>query len=538
MNYPSDSSQSSATPTFDEPETAPYKREVSAALLDLEARLGKLPSSEEKIACGLAFMRLAISQEGAAHFRDFWEARRLVLPLFKANVNVAIRSALWNECVELTQEARRLKEMLEEQSAFAVEQIELAIAGLEKEAIGIAELVKTASPIEFLSSSRTIDAGAESYQVLQRELSVLNTLATRLNGLRKEIVNTDMRIRFKTKFFKRLSTLGDQIFPRRKTLIDEISQMFERDVNGFIAAHFQNNQAVGAPYFVLREEIKALQAMAKVFTLSSGAFNRTRLGLSKCWDQVRELEKEYKKGQEAEREASASLRDAFIAKVDEFAKLSEGLQLLEVEREIDAILDEMDQTNLHRQDFKELRARLLKLRAPHLAAQEKKAKELEDAEKEAVRVKREATQSLKERIAQCLREGPQMEPKVLESALETFRQEVKELGVPKLENQQIERSLRQLKDMAIERKERSLLNIDAGDLEALQALQNALDQKKERRREIKEQLEQHRRALSASNLDFEKAMLYRELLEQEKTLLEKNNVGIEEIEQKIADLST
>ena len=65
-------------------------------------------------------------QPQSPHFKDFWEARRLCLPLFKENMNPKSRSLLWAEYIEISAEARKLKEILDEQSPFAVEQIELA----------------------------------------------------------------------------------------------------------------------------------------------------------------------------------------------------------------------------------------------------------------------------------------------------------------------------------------------------------------------------------------------------------------------------
>src|SRR3990167_8210893 len=103
----------------------------SPALQEFAEKLASLPTPEEQIAHGLQFMRGAISQEGSPRFREFWEARRQILSRFKENLNPAIRSTLWNEYVELTVEARRLKEILEEHSAFAMEQIDLAVQSIE-----------------------------------------------------------------------------------------------------------------------------------------------------------------------------------------------------------------------------------------------------------------------------------------------------------------------------------------------------------------------------------------------------------------------
>jgi DNA repair exonuclease SbcCD ATPase subunit len=349
-------------------------------------------------------------------------------------------------------------------------------------------------------------------------------------------MKTDMRIRFKTKFFKRLSELGDHIFPKRKALIEQVSQEFERDIERFVANHFQNGQVVGAPYYALREEIKALQGMAKVFTLSSSVFNRTRMKLSECWDQIKVLEKEHKKEVHAKRAASSENRQVIVQKIEELKGRSEGISLQDLDKEIDEISREMRQTDLQREDVRELQSALHGLRAPHMAAREAKAKAMEEAEKEKLRQKRERVVQTKEKIAQLLKEGQQMEADVLEQSFKDLQAEIKQLDAAKTDLQQMDRSLRQLKDLVADRKERSLLNLSEDDRQVLENLKTVLKQKKVRRQEIKDQLEQHRRSLGSSNLDFERAMLVQELVEQEKERLEKANAGIEEIEQKIAEL--
>jgi len=521
--------------TPDSPEQTPEtesKREMSPAFKEFEEKLALLPTPEEKIALGLAFMRSSISQEGTPRFREFWEARKLVLPCFKENINSAIRSKLWSEYVDLTVEARRLKEILEEQSAFAIEQIDLAITGFEADIANLEAILAQSAHIEFPDQSPTIQAKVGVYNQIQRELNLLNTLASRLNGLRKEVIKTDMRMRFKTKFFKRLSQIGDHVFPKRKELIEQISQEFIRDVEQFAARHFQGDQVVGAPYFALREEIKALQGMAKVLTLSSGAFNKTRLRLSECWDKVKVLEKEHKKEVNAKRQATDANRQALEQKIDELA--GKEMAMGDLEKAIDEISKEMRVVDLHRQDVLSLKDKLAKLRAPHLAAQEEKAKALEAAEKEKIRLKREKITEVKERIAHLLKKGGEEE--ALEQAYNELKEEIKNLGVTKTDQQQFDRSMRQLKDLIAEAKERALLNLSEDDRSALESLRAALEQKKKRRQEIKDQIEQYRKTLGSSNLDFEKGMQTRELMDQEKELLEKNNSGIEEIEQKIAEL--
>jgi len=493
-----------------------------------------LPTPEEKIAHGLVFMRSSISQEGSPRFREFWEARRLILPLFKENLNSAIRSKLWNEYVELTVEARRLKEILEEQSSFAMEQIDLAIKALEDDVTNLEDLLENGAEIQFPTHSQTMYQKEEVYTKIQRELNLLNNLASRLNGLRKEIIKTDMRIRFKTKFFKRLSDLGDHIFPKRKELIEAISSEFAKDIDSFSSKYFQGEEVVGAPYYALRDEIKTLQGMAKLFTLSSAVFTRTRLQLSECWDKVKVLEKEHKKEILEKRQVSSEFRQTIQDKIDELKGKVEGMTLVDVNQQLDLISEEMRNLPLSRDDVRFLRDEFFQIRAPFRAEQERKAKELEEAEKVKLRVKREKIAALKEQVNELIKTGESLDLEPLAIRFEEILEQIQSLEASRMEKQQIERTLRPLKDLLADKKEQSLLNLSEDDKKNLENFKAVLQQKKDRRQEIKEQLEIYRKTLGGSNLDFEKAMQISELVDQEKERLEKANIAIEEIEEKIS----
>jgi DNA repair exonuclease SbcCD ATPase subunit len=538
MNTSSPESSDISSVDYEKQSPVEDRAKMSPAFHLFQEKMTSLPTYEEKIAHGLQFMKGSISQEGSPRFREFWEARREILPSFKENLNPAIRSKLWGEYVELTVEARRLKDILEEQSAFAMEQIDLAVKSIEGDLSNLDTLLSQMGDIAFPASSETISEKLALYAKLQKELNLLNTLASRLNGLRKEIIKTDMRIRFKTKFFKRLSELGDQIFPKRKDLIEKVSSEFEKDIERFIGKYFQGDTVTGAPYYAMREEIKSLQAIAKILTLNSSVFNRTRLSLSQCWDRIKVLEKEHKKEVFEKKQASSEQRQGVQTRIEELKAKTPELPLRDLDKEIDDIVKDMRAISLHRDDVRFLRDELSKLRTPYLAAQEQKARELEESEKEKLRIKKEKVTQIKEEVAQLTKDGAQLELEVLLARFSDLLQSIEQLEASKIEKQQMERSLRSLKDLVADRKEHSLLNLSDDDLKTLENLRTVLAQKKQRRQEIKEQLEMHRKALGSSNLDFEKAMLYRELLEQEKERLDKANGAIEEIEQKISDLES
>ncbi len=508
----------------------------SAAFVEFTKTLSAFPTPEEKIAFGLSYMRETISQEGSPRFREFWESRRLVLPLFRENVNAAIRPKLWGEYVELTVEARRLKEILEEQSAFAIEQIDLAIQAIEQDLGQFEALLAQSTALQFSDAPYSLKGKIDVYHQIQQELNLLNTLASRLNGLRKEIIKTDMRIRFKTKFFKRLSELGDKIFPRRKGLIEQVSGEFEKDVESFVAKHFKDNEVIGAPYYALREEIKAFQWMAKVLTLSSAVFSRTRVRMSECWDKVKVLEREHKKVLLEKKQASSGACQAIVTKIEELKVRSESLTLRDLDREIDGIVTEMRAIYLDRDDVRNLRDALFQIRVPHIAAQEKKAQELEEAEKEKLRIKKEKFLQMKESIQDLIQKGSAMDLDTLSAQFKSLEADIASLDISKMEKQQIDRQLRPLKDLIADKKENSLMNLSDDDRKMLENYRLVLQQKKDRRQEIKELVDSYRKTLGASNLDFEKAFQLRELLDLEKERLDKANAAIEEIEQKITKL--
>ena len=516
-------------------EQAVHKKETSPSFQLFEQALNSTMPSEEKVAAGLTFLRDAISQEGAPRFREFWEARRQLLSLFKGPIPSAIRSRLWNEYMELTAEARRLSELFEEQASFATEQIDLAIQALEKDVAGFDALLVQAREIDFPESS-TLAQKIAIYGQIQRELNLLNTLATRLSGLRKEIFQTDFRIREKTKFLRRLSDLGGHIFPKRKELIQMVSNEFEKDVQSFIDQYFQEGQVNGAPYFVLRGEVKALQQIAKMLTLNSPIFTQTRLKLSACWDQIKAADTERKQEIQQKRQASSEQLAAIQAKIVELGEKATSISLKELDAEIDLINQEMRQVFLFKEDVRALRDSMALLRAPHIAAAEQKLREKEDAEKERLRLRKEQIAELKQNIDQALKDVETKEMPELLPLHEQLTRQAAGLDLSKMEKPPIDRALKTLKDLIAERKERQLLNLGDDQIQALQQLRLVLQQRRDRRKEAKEQLEVYRKALSASDLGFEQAMETSNQLEEWKQRLVEIDKGIREIEQKISEM--
>ncbi len=513
---------------------------------DFLKQLEGISEVEEKLRASISFMRDSFAQKGAPNFKGFWEVRKLCLPLFKEPLSGPVRTQLWADYIELTREGRRLKTMLDEETAFAVEQIDLAITSLENEVKAFHEdveaVVINAPHIDFPGESDTLRERYSYYERLQKRLNILNVNASRINSLRKELIRTEMRIRQKNQFFQRLSRLGDLVFPVRKELIHEVSEAFIKDVASFVDAYFSpenfSPEEMRRSVFFFREEIKILQATAKVLTLNTHAFSNTRDQLSHAWDQLKGMEKELKKEFAHQKvksaENTAQVKERIEAYKVDFAagkySMEEGYQ------ELDAIALWMREVELTRNDVLFLKDMLVNARDPMEAKRteeeelrRQKQAEFEQARRDKVELFKQTVDALLERV-----ESEAIE--VLLAELEECRKTFSTISIMKLERQQLERKLKEIRDQIADKQQRALLDLSDDDRATLENLKSILSQRKERRKEVKAQIEEYRKICGGSGLDFEKAMRTQELMNNEKELLSKLDEGIAEIETKISGL--
>jgi hypothetical protein len=492
---------------------------------------------ESKLQLAIDFMEASLAQGGTPHFRSFWEARRFCLPLFKENISPSIRNHLWTKYSELSKEARRLKEILDEQSAFAVEQIEIAIQALEGDISQFDQQLDKAAFTESLAFPQMLANHYDIYQNLQKQLNILNAHASRINALRKELLKTEMRVRHKNKFFQRLSAAGDQVFPRRKELIKQISHQFSDDVDQFIKKHFGEETSHESLY-VLREEIKTLQGLAKVLTLNTHSFTQTRTHLSKCWDQIKTEEKERKKERANQRvlfKQNSEEIEKQIAALKETLEKNEETPA-EAQKKVEQIVVQMRKVELGRDELKMLRDALGEIRKTIYEKIRDEENSRQQQENERNRQKKEKYKILKEQSEQLLQNHESQEVEQLVNDRDALLQQIHDSSLTKNEKQELERLLKPLRDIITEKKEREMMALSEDDRQALQQLQNILKQRKERRQEIKNQLEVLRKTAGSSSLDFEKAMSIKTQINEEKERLEKANQAILEIERKIVEV--
>lgn len=520
------------------PSGEPQKQEsISVSYETFLAALERQPNAEEKLQLIVRFMEQALAQSGTPRFKEFWEARKLCLPLFKEEVSPLLRGRLWEEYSNLSKEARRLKEILDEQSQFAVEQIEMAVKAIEDDVANITShstgaIDQNALFPNFLEKDQSFYLGKQAL------LNTYNAYAARVNALRKELVKTDMRVRLKNDFFERLSKAGDHIFPQRKEAIQELSQRFINDVEKFIKTYFQGTEANGPP-FQLREEIKAFQGIAKALTLNTQAFTATRQKLSECWDILKEVDKEKKKERIQKKALFKENETKVLEKLKEFEtqQAEQGWSTEESSRRLNEISTMMRDIQLSKDEVKTLRDEISRLRDPIQA----KAKEAEERRRrdeiERQQKRQKEHQEMQKRVALFLEEAIKMSSEEVIQGREQLFSDIASSNLLPAEKQQMERNLKSLRTLLLKKQEEALMSMSQNDREALDNLQGLLDQRKQLRKEIKDRLESYRKsAKGGSGLDFGKAMEYEELIRLEKIELDKTDQAIGDIEEKIYEM--
>jgi len=512
------------------------ERSPSQYLEPFLSELAQLSDAEAKLQKTIDFMQSSLSQHGIPHFKSFWEARNICVELFKENINPISRAALWTKYSELSKEARRLKEILDEQSAFAVEQIEIAIQALESDIINFEENLEKISLVEY-PPVRALESKKSFYQNIQRQLNLLNSQASRINALRKELIRTEMRVRQKNKFFQRLSAAGDKVFPLRKDLIKEVSQQFIADVDAFIGSNF-SEENIQDSLFYLREEIKALQSIAKVLTLNTHSFTHTRMRLSECWDKIKGFEKERKKHRAQQKVVFRHNVDLILEKIQEVRQAFEANELStdDGQKKLSEINGSMRDVELGRDELKFLRDEIHKVRQPIMDKIKAEEQQRLDQEEARELLKKQKFLELKESLEALFKAAEQYDADQLIAERDNLIGRINAASLTKLEKQEFERLLKPLKDVISEKKEQAWMKLPDDDRLAIQQLREILKQRKERRQEVKNQIELSRKSSGSSSFDIAQAMNFNAQMNIEKERLEKINQGIKEIEQKIAEL--
>ncbi len=516
----------------------PHQNEFSKAYIQLLKDVEQLELIESKLEKVISFMRDSISQGGVPHFKEFWEAKKHALELFKEHLNPTTRVHLWTQYSEICREARSLKELLDEQSAFACEQIDMAIKALEEDVSLVGERVKSLPDPDFGIISKTIEAHFGQYLSIQKELNLLNAYASRISALRKELMRTELRLRVKNKFFDRLSILGDLLFPRRKNLIRDVSALFSKDVENYIQGTFIGEMKT-AELFDVKEEIKSLQGIAKALTLNTETFTKTRKQLSECWDSVREVVTERKKATHELKTIHRENRDLLAKEIDliQADVLAGTLSSSDAHNKLEGILDKIRDSALGRQDVFALKDQVHALKSSLSVKEREQVSRRKNEELEREQLRLQKIQELDSRLKNYIIRVDAGEAEGAEEALEELKRELSSASCTRKERLDTERLLRRAQESLTHVQENNLLKEGGDKAHQIAALRQVYQERVKRRAELKAHLDSLRKMSSSGNLDFSQAIELQEMIEQEKEKLTHLDEGLKEIERSLKSIS-
>ncbi len=496
------------------------------------------PTPEAQLEKVLEFMQISLNQGGAHHFRDFWEARKCALVIFKETIHASARVHLWAKYTDLCREARRLKETFDEQSAFLAEQIEIAIQAVEDELKFLPEKLLQAQEIEEFSQAYAIRENVHEYSQIQGELNYLNAFATRLTSLKKELVKAEIRLKVKNKLFQHLAHVGDILFPRRKELIHLVSEMFKRDVENFIQNAFMSD--VKTPeLFEIREEVKRLQHIAKILTLNTEVFSLTREELSQCWDTIRDVVKERKKAHNEHRHLMRQHRDEILEEIHTLKSAFHAKEIdpLQASKLLKGVQVKMRAITLAHNDVQFLKGEMRSFDNEVRSALDREKEERHERLVQADQEKNRKIDQIRDGIVETI-EKYQLSSKEIsilseneilecQAALESYEQQVDGLKRSKTETSSLFSLLSQAKQslsrVAHRKRLQQAFSGSGKDYNtALQALA-------EERAGIKAELDRLRKTRGLSGNDITQAMLLNEQIEELKNRLDEVDQSIQDI---------
>lgn len=506
-----------------------------------EQMVAERGSVEEKIVFALEQMEsLLKNADQSSDLKLFWSVRKFCLPLFQQMGDPVQRASLWGRYTELTREGRHLKILQDEEGAFLVGQIELAISCLESDVNNFFEKTEK----EEISKEdraaleiQSLAAHKDFYLSTHADLRWLSSFSSKIINLRKELMNMSMRMRLKSQFFQKLSVLGNKVFPRRKELTEQVSELFAQDVDAFVEKYFAkaSRESLKKTVFFLRKEIKRLQQAAKYLAISSSVFSSTRLRLSQCWDQLKGLEKEIR--QEQSRLAAASAEN--VKKVQERldqveALLQENAEIQKIRKEIEEISKQIRGLSLVHDDVVLVKGRIQTLLGQIRERESVAEKEKKEQQAKAEQARAEAIQALEDEVhsfCESCKEGELLEGS--KERCQELKEAVKKMAhLPYSKKVALDNQINAAQRSILQRMEEQMLACPDAKEKVLN-MRQVLEQRMLRRKELKAKLEYDKKLLGSSGLDFDRALQYSAMVEEDRRALEELDAAIIELKKQI-----
>ena len=484
----------------------------------------------EKIEKTLVFMKECLKEDGSFNRQSFWKAKLLCIELFKETIDKLKRYAFWKEFIELIHQGRVAEKLLSQNTQFLHEQILKAIELLEKESKQEPKQISKDLVEKCIPYLKSELIGLEKNQAFYE---FYHTLVLRYRDLKNELVASQMHYREKKQLFERLDPIALSLFASRKEYITRISGTFEKVALNFCNVAFDGTKTL-APIYVLKEQVKLLQNLAKELGLNSTAFKATRLKLSELWGKLKDFEKERKKESVEKRRYSKQNLNVVEQKIEELKKIAQAkhYDLEALEREENNIIRYARTLDMEREDRVSFKEKLQELKRPFIEIQSHQIEKQKLEEQKQTQSLQKVFLDLEKDAEELIVQNGDLSFDALDMRLREFNQKMSKAHLDFSQKQTLDKKLITLKAVYHEKKEKAILEqIKEGETpETLRALKVHLEDK---RSSFKKDYENLKKELKNCGLDVEKSVQIQETIQGTKESLEKVNAQLQETDLKL-----
>jgi hypothetical protein len=306
----------------------------------------RLVLNDQDLSQLISTMKSLIETRQDVDWNAYNQTKKKFLEDFKALENSALKQKIWKDFVEVSDSARALKKVQEEEGEFAAEMISKALDALESDL----ENMQTVTSTEYypvfdkVSSFKAIKA---TMQNMLGTVAFLNKKASQVKELREELIKTGMRLSLKGKLFDRLSKLGDIVFPKKKELTINLVEEFKGALQSFTMKNSKETEGAETLF-----QIRLIQGFLKNLVLKKQDYDFVKGMLDPVWKKATidkdKKEKALEEINAKSLETKKSLEDCFenLASLVESQKDAEALKLY------DEITNRFKEKTLSKTDYR------------------------------------------------------------------------------------------------------------------------------------------------------------------------------------------
>lgn len=306
----------------------------------------RLVQNEQDLTQLISIMKSLIEAGQNVDWNRYNLTKKKFLEQFKDFENTSLKQKMWKDFVEISDAARAVKKIQEEEGEFAAEMISKALDALEIEMQNI-QTVRSTEYYPVFEKVLAFKAIKLSMQDMLGTVAFLNKKAAQIQQLRDELIKTGMRLSLKGKLFDRLSKLGDIVFPKKKALTLELVEAFKGALEAFIQKNQKETEGAETLF-----QIRLIQGFLKNLALKKQDYDFVKGMLDPVWKKATIDKDKKEKALEEISAKSLETKKSLDECFENLAKLIDHQQDAEALKLYDEIVDRFKAKTLTKTDYR------------------------------------------------------------------------------------------------------------------------------------------------------------------------------------------